>query len=756
MKYLLLFATLLTLGTQASAQSTHWAFKTPVRAPLPRVKQVSWVKNPIDTFILAKLEAKGLRPSPLADRRTLIRRVTLDLTGLLPTPKEIAEFLADKSPEAYDKVVRRLLASPQYGERWGQHWLDVVRYADSDGFEHDLDRPSAWRYRDWVVNSLNADKPYDQFLREQIAGNEMDPKNFELQVATGFLRTGPFRENAGNPDLQMMRQDWLTETMSTIGNGVLGVTIGCARCHDHKFDPITQRDFYRIQAYFAASDVLDYQPATDAEKKAYDETLKEYKKKLTPYDIKVGAIERPYREKLRAQKMELLPPEYKAALAVEASKRTPEQKTLASHAGTLLNVSWDETLNAMTPEDRAKRAALRKEYHAINNATPQPPATALAVSDAPDNIPKMHILIRGDYHNLGEEVSPGTPPVMGGGANACTPTAAAPKSPGRRTALAEWITRPANPLTARVLVNRAWHYHFGKGIVGTPNDFGKMGEAPTHPELLDWLAVTFSSPASPNANDPKSAGLGWSLKKLHYLIVTSSTYRQSSALDKTNAAVDPDDHLLWRYRPHRMDAETLRDTALQASGLLNLKMGGDAIRIPIEPEVYENIFTEGEPDNLWPVAPDAADHVRRSLYLMRKRNVRLPMLAVFDQPDLMNPCGARLQSVHALQALTLVNSDFMVSQSRKLAKRVIDEAPDIKRSVDLMFQLTLGRSPSAQEAARAEKFLEMQTKLAEQSATQGTKIADFETHRHMSRAAKAAWADLCLATLNLNEYLTID
>lgn len=717
----------------ARAQTTHWAFKPLTRPNVPQVAATSAVRNSIDAYVLKELSTHKLALSPPADRRTLIRRVTFDLIGLPPTPEEIAAFLTDRSPNAYEKVVRRLLASPHFGERWAQHWLDVVRFAESNGYEHDEDRQQAWRYRDWVVNGLNADKPYPQFLREQVAGDLIAPDDFNARVATGYLRCGPFHLTGGNLDPKEMRQEWLTEAVNGLGNTVLGLTVGCARCHDHKFDPIPQADYYRLQAFFASTSNKDQSRATEQEKKQYDDAVKAIKDRMKPIEAQIAAIEKPYREMVREQKKQRLAPEYKAALAVEASKRTPEQKKLASESGTQLNISWDDVVNVLSPEDKNKRAALRRQIFAIEREMPSPLPEAQGVGDGVQPAPPTNVLVRGDVHNPGMEVVPAFPGVLVGFSQDVRAT--------DRLALADWLASPKNALVSRVMVNRVWHYLFGRGLVATPNDFGKKGLPPSHPELLERLAYDF-------AKDTHG-----SIKGLIKLMVTSEAYMQSSAFDSKKAAVDPDNRMLWRMNRKRLDAEALRDSVMATAGTLNRQLGGPSIRVPLEPEVYDTIFTESEPDNLWPPTPDEKQHNRRSLYLFRKRNVRLPMLAVFDQPDMMSSCAARGQTVHALQALTLVNGEFMRKQSFELAARLFREFPINQRlRIDRMFALTLGRPPNSVEMRATLSFIDDQVKLLRRQPSVGTHTAAVAP-KNVDTVLYIATADLCLATLNLNDFV---
>lgn len=760
----------------------HWAF-VPVRKPgVPKVKAAAWVRNPIDAFVLAELERKGLHPSAEADRRTLLRRVTVDLTGLQPTPEEVAAFLADRSPTAYEKVVTRLLASPRYGERWGQHWLDVARFAETNGFELDGDRPQAWRYRDYVVRALNHDMPYDRFITEQVAGDLLaeelsaggtpakaansgaSTSAFDLRVATGFLRAGPAHIVGGNVDPAELRQEWLTETVSGVGSAFLGITIGCARCHDHKFDPLPQKDYYRLQAFFAGTENSDLQPPAPDAQKAFESATQAIQAQVRPLQAQIAVIEQPYRVRIRAAKIQMLDAPTREALALDPKQRTPAQERLLAGIEATLRVNWDDLLAAFTPADRERRAALRRQIHALALTAPQPLPMAPGVAEKLKPTPPVHVLVRGEVHAKGDEVQPAPPGVLL--ANAVRPAAARPALPvGRRLELARWLTQPDNPLTARVMVNRLWKYHFGRGIVATPNDFGKHGERPTHPALLDWLADAFvsgeesgkSGEAKPASLSPLSSHLSptpWSLKRMHYLMVTSSAYRQASLPDAQKARVDPENRLLWRMNRQRLDAETLRDSILQAAGTLNEKAGGAPVRVPLEPEVYLTIFSEDEPDNLWPVTPDVREHQRRSLYLLHKRNVRLPMLAVFDQPDMMSSCAARGQSVHALQSLTLTNSEFMRGQSAAFAARLVNDCQgDQARMIDRLFLLTQGRPPHPDERRATESFLRDQTTILRERIARGEPVARLaETPVKLGAAEAAAWVDLCLAAFNLNDF----
>jgi hypothetical protein len=715
----LILVVLLVLPISGATQQTHWAFKTPMSPTPPKVQKHQWVKNAIDAFILKRLEKRGLAPSRPADRLLLLRRVTFDLTGLPPTRQEVSAFLADKTPQAYEKVVNRLLASPHYGERWAQHWLDVVRFAETNGYELDEERPQAWRYRDYVVRAFNDDMPYNRFLLEQIAGDEIAPQKFEAHVATGFLRAGPRHVVGGNQDEALNRQEWLTEAVGGIGNAVLGLTVGCARCHDHKYDPLSQKDYYGLQAFFSASDDHTFKQHTSTETQAYEAATKAHKARLQPLLEQISALEKPYYARLRAEKRARLEDSYRTALDTPAGKRTKQQRELAEHAETFLNVSWDEMLAILPEKERAHRAELRNRLHSLELVAPSPLPMALGVSDVLKPTPATFLLVRGEPHVRGAEVMPNFPAVLRRSGESLSAKV------GRRTALAEWLVHPSHPLTARVMVNRLWQVYFGKGLVRTPNDFGMNGTRPTHPELLDWLATEFVRG-------------GWSLKRMQRLIVLSNTYQQVSSSNTQNAKRDPQNILLWRQNRKRLDAEALRDSILFAAGTLNPAMGGASVRVPLEPEVVDTIFTEAEPDNLWQVDPDPKQHTRRSLYLVRKRNVRLPLLAVFDMPDRMLSCAARDQSISALQPLTLLNSPFMQQQSRALALSLLQNEPKTEARINALFYRMVSRPPTQHEVRTTERFL--------------------SEHRKMvlgQEAELALWTDLCLALFNLNDFVMV-
>jgi Protein of unknown function (DUF1553)/Protein of unknown function (DUF1549) len=621
------------LGTYTPVERRHWAF---VKRPQPEVPKFTaaadraWVRNPIDAFVLARLKKDNLRPSPEADRAVLIRRLYFDVIGLPPTPKEVAQFAADKSPGAYAKLVDALLNNPHYGERWGQHWLDVVRFAETDGFEYDTHRKDAWRYRDYVVRAFQNDKPYDRFLTEQLAGDEIGAKEDETLIAAGFNRLGPLRKNAGNQEVASSRNEVLTEMTNVVGSALLGVTLGCARCHDHKFDPIRQSDYYRIQAYFAAAQPQDI-PRVSAEEQA-------------AWKAKMDALESEIRQLKRG-------------------------------------------MRSLSPDEVQART---KRIEEIQDNMPAPPPGLQSMTDDMEKKSPIHLLARGDYQNKGDAV--GMRPL---GVLLPDGTPELPKDVKEpRAELAKWVTAPDNPLTARVMVNRIWHYHFGRGIVATPNDFGRMGVRPTHPELLDYLANEF-------------VASGFSVKHVHRLILNSSAYRQAS--NAANAAAmekDPENQLLWRFNRRRLDAEEIRDAMLAVSGKLNPKQGGPSVIVPIDKSLVGALYKPSQ----WAVTQDATEHNRRSIYLIAKRNLHLPFMEVFDAPDALVSCPRRESSTHAPQALELLNGDLANQQAEVFAGRLAAEAgSDPRKQVDLAYRLVAGRPPQPKEMEQSVAFLKTQS-----------------------------------------------
>lgn len=617
------------LGVYKPLERKYWAFQprkdvAPPSFATPADK--AWVKTPVDAFVLEGLKKAGLRPAPSADRVTLIRRITYDLTGLPPTPEEVDAFVQDRSPNAWTKVVDRLLNSPHYGEQWGRHWLDVVRFAESDGYEYDTHRPDAWRYRDYVVRSFNQDKPYNQFVKEQLAGDEMDPKNDEYLVASGFNRLGPLRKNAGNQKVASSRNEVLVEMTNIVGAAFLGVTVGCARCHDHKFDPFRQSDYYRMMGYFAQTQPTDLVQATTEQQEAW-------KKEAAP---------------VQTQLMQL---RYKMRKAPDGDKN-----------------------------------GLAMQIDDLEDKLPPPLPSIYTVADVAKEVTPVEILFHGDYQQptakvgarpLGILLPEGTPedPV-----NTATP----------RLKLANWVTDDANPLTARVMANRIWQYHFGRGMVATPNDFGRMGSRPSNPDLLDYLANQY-------------VASGWRMKPLHRMILLSNTYQQASESPIEKAAMEKDSEnaLLWKFSRRRMEAEEIRDSMLAISGRLNSKEGGPSVLVPIDPDLVKML----KRPQYWVPTRDKAEYDRRSLYMIYKRNLQLPFMGVFDAPDALLSCPRREQSTHAPQALEMLNGAMSNEMAAVFAERLRKEAATNAARIDRAWRLAIGRLPTAKEKALAMQYL---------------------------------------------------
>jgi hypothetical protein len=728
----------------SAEQRSHWAYQPVVRVDPPAVQESAWPRGAIDRFILAELEKLGLRHAAEAGRVNLIRRVTYDLTGLPPSPQEVAGFLSDRRPDAYERVVDRLLSSPRYGERWGQHWLDLAHYADSNGFELDAERPDAWRYRDWVVRSLNADIPYDRFFTLQMAGDDVQAGDTDALVATGFCRCGPREVVGGNVIPAVKRQSELTEITGTVGSVFLGLTIGCARCHDHKFDAIPTTDYYRLQAFFAASELTDVPIAAKPDRDSYEAARKAIEAQAAPLKQQLTELEAPYRAALSAHKLSMLSAEERSVTQTPEKTRSPAQKRLAKGLQTSLRITWEEVAAAVTasPADHFRRERLKREIYEIERTLPRPPAHAMALVDSGSKTTETFVLRRGDYNIKGPKVGPRPLGIVlasqPAGAFVAPPAPAKGAKTGRRAALAQWLARPDNPLTARVMVNRLWQYHFGRGIVATPSDFGTRGELPSHRTLLDWLAFEL-------------VAQGWRLKPLHRMMVTSAAYRQSIRPDRQVADDDPENTLFARMDRRRLDAEGVRDAMLAAAGELNSKMGGPGVLAPLEKEVEALIFTEAEAVDLWPEDRDPTEHHRRSLYLFRKRNVRYPLFDAFDAPDTQNACPRRATSTHALQALALLNSEFAIGRARALAGRMVREAgTDVDDRIRRAYQIVLARQPKPLEFERARSFLKAQSELI-RNAPQGPARAGSD----IPAAQQSAWVDFALALLNSNEFLYV-
>ncbi len=668
------------------ARGRLWTFQKVIRPAIPPV-QDTWIANPIDAFLLAAMRAKQLDHSPALQKTALIRRVTFDLTGLPPAPEAVTAFVNDRSPDAYEKLVDKLMSSPAYGERLGMKWLDVVRYADTNGYEHDGDRPHAWRYRDYVISSFNTDKPYDRFIREQIAGDDAYPGNPEALIATGYLRAGSEHLTSGNIDPEESRQEVLTEIATSVGQTFLGMTVNCARCHNHKFDPILQADFYRLQAVFAGAKGKEVELVNAEEKAKWTAAQAAYKARLKPVEDALKALALPFETALKERRRAQLPADILAAENTPKEKRTPAQAAIVKDAEAQIQPTWDEVVAEMPAEIKAAREKLRETLHLIEATAPEPLPSAYAYVNTGEAAPQSYILRMGDPHDKLDPVEPAVPRVVK--ADFEIPRDAK----GRRTALADWLASKENPLTARVMVNRLWQLRMGTGLVRTPNDFGVMGDKPESHALLDWLAAEFMDQ-------------NWSIKKLDRLIVTSSAYRQSADDNSAKAKLDPENRLYWRMNHKRLEAEMIRDAALLVSGTLNPQLGGRPVKLPLEPEVYDLIFTESERDGLWPVNPDKTVQHRRTVYLYNKRGVRLPLLSAFDEPDNITSCPVRPVSTHPLQALSLFNSPMMQETAGDFASRLEKAcAKDRNCVVDTAWRLALGRVPRMEEKTLALRFL---------------------------------------------------
>ncbi len=657
-----------------------WAFQPPVRRTPPAT-----AANPIDAFLLSAMQAKGLSPSPRAGRRTLIRRAYLDLTGLPPTTEEINAFLNDKSPDAWPRLIDRLLASPHYGERWGRHWLDLVRYADSGGFERDHDWPNAFRYRDYVVNSFNSDKPYDRFIREQLAGDEIYPDSKEAMIATGYLRLGP----DNNIKNERTRMDELDDLVATTSLTFFGLTVGCARCHNHKFDPIPQKDYYQIQSVFFSTKPLEYPLVPQEEVAKHKAEMKRIDDLQEPLKKAKEALEEPYRKRLFDAKVAELPDYLQVAWRTPDGERTEGQRLNARQIEKTLNITEKELLAAMPEADRACREELKRSLKELDRQRPTPYPTAMAIAEEGREALPSYFLHRGSPDAKGSLMAPGIVTVAWNGGYQYPHPPEDAETSWRRRGFAEWVSSPENPLTARVLVNRIWQQHFGEGIVRTPSNFGKTGQPPSHPELLDWLATEFIAK-------------GWSIKAMHRLMMNSDAYQMACDDILANMKIDPENRLFWRMPRHRLQAEIVRDQMLAVSGALDRTMGGPAVFPYINPDLFQS-----STQRTWPGKPDDDPSTwRRSIYVFSKRSIRYPMFEAFDQPDPILSCDRRNRSTIAPQALMLMNSSFAMLQARKFAARVKGEAgSDVARQVTRIYEIALGRPPGEFELSKASAYI---------------------------------------------------
>lgn len=685
---------------QGAEWEPHWAFQEVRAVEPPEVKQHEWVTNAVDRFVLARLEAAGLQPAPPADRRTLARRLYYDLTGLPPTPAELAEFLDDPRQDAYERLVDRLLQSPHYGERWGRHWLDVVRFAESNSFERDAAKPNAWKYRDYIIRSLNEDKPYDQLIREQLAGDQLPEVTTETMTATGYYRLGLWDDEPADP-VQALA-DEMDDIVSTTGQAFLGLTVGCARCHDHKIDPIPQRDYFGLVAMMA--DVTTYGIRSD-------QTSNNQWENSGPED---RAERRQLRRELRRATREMV------RIEQEAIRRMPgplQRKTETEERASVLAEHLDRYLE---DSERERYAEWKAEQLWLQQRMDDlgPAETILGLARTHTNPPPVRIHERGNPHVLGEEVSPHIPELF---KSPSLEFDMAGSSTSRRRALAEWIASSENFLTSRVMANRVWQHHFGRGIVRTPNNFGQLGTPPTHPELLDYLATYLVES-------------GWRLKPLHKLIVTSSAYRMSSEANPAALAKDPANDLFWRFDLRRLSAEEVRDSVLLVSGQLNRKIYGPSIYPKLSDEV---LTTQSMPGEGWGES-SPEEQARRSVYIFVKRSLQVPLLAAFDFPDPDTSCEARFNTTQPAQAFSLLHSEFMHRQAAELALRVEREAGEGRgKQVAAAVHRVLGRAATDQEIVEGVALIDLLTERHEVSPQEGLRY-------------------YCLALMNFNEFLYVD
>ena len=691
-----------------------WAFQPVKRPPVPRVgRDVPRVRNPIDAFIVAKLTEKSIPLAPEADRRALIRRVSLDLTGLLPSPEEVAAFEQDLSPLAYENLIERLLASKSYGERWARHWLDVAGFAESNGAsEADSPRPTAWRYRDYVIKAFNEDKPWDEFVQEQLAGDELalanhndfqaailEPKRREQLIATGFMTLAPNATADGPPDQKLAANQHIAEQMKVMASSLLGVTVACAQCHDHRYDPITQVDYYRLRALFDPA--FFWQGWRSPLRRVYSLYTPEERTKAEQIEAAAKKIEDEARamgkkfldeifeiEILKLPEADRAP--YRAARATPTAKQTPEQKALLKKYPSALALYslnlYDQKKQDLVDAKMAEATKLRATKPVENFIT--------AFTELGGQYLPSHLFYRGDHEQPKQEVQPGELGIIGKDLQ-FTPTKA--KSTGRRLAYAQWLTSGKHPLLARVLVNRFWLHHMGRGIVNTPGDFGKLGELPTHPELLDWLADEFV----------KS---GWKLKTLHRLILLSSTYRQASN-NPTAVAADPENRWYGRFKIRRLDAEAFRDSMLAATGTLVHGTGGPSSGIGRDPQGRIITGIDKGTITVNKVDPAGAADFRRSIYVEVRRSKPLTVLDTFDAPAMSPNCEMRNQTTVAPQSLLLMNDTFMLENTRRLADYLATRFPnDRTKQLQYAWELLYARRASQADLDRCLAFLEEQTK----------------------------------------------
>ena len=689
-----------------SETKSFWSFQKVQRPDPPEVANSEWATNDIDRFVLARLEKSDLSPAPPVSKQQLVRRVHYDLTGLPPTPEQVAAFGNDGSEDAYERLVEQLLDSPHYGEKWARHWLDVVRYAESNSFERDGTKPFVWRYRDYVINAFNDDKPYDQFLIEQLAGDQLEEPTNESIIATGYYRLGQWDDEPA--DSKQALFDDLDDVLATTSQAMLGLTVNCARCHDHKIEPIPTEDYYRMLAYFRnirRYGIRGHDSVLAASTRILEHDVPPAEEVVKKYEQQVA--------NLAAEQQEI----------VELAREHFED---VEHEEFQYKENQERILHGLLQREDIARKQFDKWIHLRNqlrhlNKNPPHLFRVLCVKEHDSPPPATHVLVRGNPHAPDRAVEPGTLSVLKPGVTGSTdePFVAAPDK--RRLALARWIASPDNPLTARVMVNRIWQHHFGRGIVRSSNDFGFQGDKPTHPDLLAWLASEFT------AN-------GWRIKDLHRKILLSSTYRMSGRFSEIAYEKDPLNNLFWKFDMRRLTAEELRDSILAVSGRLNLaKKFGPSIFVKLSQEVLSG---QSMPGNGWGNSPEQ-DQLRRSIYIHVKRSLRVPLLESFDAADTDFTCPVRFNTTQPTQALGLLNSEFVNSEAREFAKLVSDEHDDLRDQVREVLLRTMQREPLDAEIDEG--------------------IALIKAWREQDGVSKPeSLAFFCLTAFNLNEFLFVD
>lgn len=737
----------------------YWAFQPIHRPQVPAVADAAQVRTPVDAFLLAELKAKGLRFAPEADRRTLIRRVTLDLTGLLPSPQEVEAFIADSAPLAYERLVERLLGSKEYGERWARHWLDVVGYADSNGYaEQDSVRPQAWRYRDYVIRSVNADKPWSEFIQEQLAGDELagathgdyqqavlDARRRDQLIATAFLRMAPDGTGDGVDDPKLARNQVIAEQMKIMTSSLMGLTVACAQCHDHRYDPITQADYYRMRAILDPA--YNWQAWRAPAQRLYSLYSPEERAKAAEIEKQAVAIETEARamgkkflddifevEILKLPEAEREP--YRLARATAKDKQTPEQKTLIKKYPSAL------ALYSLDLYDKKKQDLVDAKMAEATKLRTTKPAEGfvMALTEVKGQVPASLLFNRGDHDQPKQPVTPGELGIIARPeVEPFKPAAVGTGSTGRRLAYAQWLTSGKHPLVARVLVNRFWLNHMGRGIVNTPGDFGRQGERPSHPALLDWLADEFMQS-------------GWKLKPFHRLILLSSAYRQSSVNDDSQSA-DPENKLYARFKMRRLDAETLRDSMLAVTGTLIGSSFGPPSGIGRDPAGRVVVGIDKGTITNHKVESGGQDDFRRSIYVQVRRSKPVTVLDTFDAPTMVPNCEMRSQTTVAPQSLLLMNDTFILENARRLADRLQAEAPNDRRAqLQRAWQLLYSKLPTDTDLARSLAYLDEQT----QALTQYHHDIQHAKGAPKPNPPQEAMASLCQILCSSNRFLYVE